>query len=101
MSNSIDASFAVASQDALALYNSGQLAEANQKYKQIFAGISARYAEAEISKNASIACILADFAHVCSSQALFDEAESLFNSAVTVLKDVAGDAHPVTLRYLM
>jgi hypothetical protein len=98
MSNSIDAELAAAAQASLALYNSGQLSEAHEKYKSLFAGIAGRYSQAEISRNASIACILADFARVCSSQALYVQASDLFQSAVQVLKIVAGEHHTVTLR---
>jgi hypothetical protein len=98
MSNTIDAVFATASQEALTLYNEGRCTEAHEKYKSIIAGICARYTQLEISKNASVACILADFARVCSMQALYEEANSLFESSLNVLKSIAGDNHPVTLR---
>ena len=97
--NSIDAVYATAAQEALALYNSGQYDSSHNKYKSIFLGISQRYTSAETSSNASIACILADFARVCSAQAQYSEAHSLFESAVRVMKSVAGDQHPVTLRF--
>lgn len=98
MSNGIDASFAAAAEQALALAHSGQYVDAHAGYKALFLGIASRYSSEEISQNASIACILADFARVCSAQALYTEAASLFESAVRVLKTIAGDKHPVTLR---
>ncbi len=98
MSHAIDAVFATASQEALALFHKGQFASSNNQYKSIIAGICGRYSQQDMATNASIACILADFARVCREQALFEESLSLFESALNVLNTVAGAEHPVTMR---
>ena len=101
MAHPIDGGLASAAQQALAQHRSGNSAEACVQYQAIFGEISARYTQEEMSANASIACILADFARACAVLARVAEADSLYASAYRILVATAGEAHPVTLRCVL
>jgi hypothetical protein len=98
MAHPIDGDIAAAAQHALAVHRSGKSELACEQYQMLFAQIGQRYTADEIGANASIACVLADFARACATVAKVNEAETLFASAYKILLSTAGDSHPVSLR---